>query len=141
MNQNISQDEENLSFTLSSVRNKQLRNYLRVCVCIYIIFTNMKKIRLSNFIFSFSDSIGKGQQSAMLDRLLGKGSYASYDMRCMVTGQFSAGKSTLVKLLAGDVIPEGRHPTDGISLIEGRCGLDIDTREWILVDPGKKTQK
>lgn len=101
----------------------------------------MKKIKLSNFIFSFSDSIGKGQQSAMLDRLLGKGSYASYDMRCMVTGQFSAGKSTLVKLLAGDVIPEGRHPTDGISLIEGRCGLDIDTREWILVDPGKKTQK
>ncbi|XP_076081059.1 uncharacterized protein LOC143051966 [Mytilus galloprovincialis] len=81
------------------------------------------------------DSIGKGQQSAMLNRLLGKGSYESFDMRCMVTGQFSVGKSTLVKLLAGDVLPEGRHPTDGISLVEGRCGLDIQSKEWILVDP------
>ncbi|CAC5404612.1 unnamed protein product [Mytilus coruscus] len=81
------------------------------------------------------DSIKKGQQSAMLNRLLGKGSYESFDMRCMVTGQFSVGKSTLVKLLAGDVIPEGRHPTDGISLVEGRCGLDIETKSWILIDP------
>ncbi|XP_052097573.1 uncharacterized protein LOC127732561 [Mytilus californianus] len=81
------------------------------------------------------DSIEKGQQSAMLNRLLGKGSYESFDMRCMVTGQFSVGKSTLVKLLAGDVIPEGRHPTDGISLVEGRCGLDIETKSWILIDP------
>ncbi|XP_052065512.1 uncharacterized protein LOC127705231 isoform X3 [Mytilus californianus] len=81
------------------------------------------------------DSIGKGQQSAMLNRLLGKGSYESFDMRCMVTGQFSVGKSTLVKLLAGDVIPDGRHPTDGISLVEGRCGLDIETKSWILIDP------
>ncbi|XP_071138156.1 uncharacterized protein [Mytilus edulis] len=80
------------------------------------------------------DSIGKGQQSAMLNRLLGKGSYESFDMRCMVTGQFSVGKSTLVKLLAGEIIPDGRHPTDGISLVEGRCGLDILTKEWILVD-------
>ncbi|XP_063436868.1 uncharacterized protein LOC134718303 [Mytilus trossulus] len=80
------------------------------------------------------DSIGKGQQSAMLNRLLGKGSYESFDMRCMVTGQFSVGKTTLVKLLAGDVLPEGRHPTDGISLVEGRCGLDIQSKEWILVD-------
>ncbi|XP_063417141.1 uncharacterized protein LOC134699481 [Mytilus trossulus] len=79
--------------------------------------------------------IGKGQQSAMLNRLFGKGSYESFDMRCMVTGQFSVGKSTLVKLLAGDVIPDGRHPTDGISLIEGRCGLDLETKDWILVDP------
>ncbi|VDI20262.1 Hypothetical predicted protein, partial [Mytilus galloprovincialis] len=53
----------------------------------------------------------------------------------MVTGQFSVGKSTLVKLLAGETIPDGRHPTDGISLVEGRCGLDIQTKEWILVDP------
>ncbi|XP_063436937.1 uncharacterized protein LOC134718369 [Mytilus trossulus] len=81
------------------------------------------------------DSIGKGQKSAMLNRLLGKGSYESFDMRCMVTGQFSVGKTTLVKLLAGDVLPEGRHPTDGISLVEGRCGLDIQSKEWILVDP------
>ncbi|CAG2207287.1 unnamed protein product [Mytilus edulis] len=81
------------------------------------------------------DPIGKGQQSAMLNRLLGKGSYESFDMRCMVTGQFSVGKSTLVKLLAGDIIPDGRHPTDGISLVEGRCGLDIETKEWILIDP------
>ncbi|VDI66253.1 Hypothetical predicted protein [Mytilus galloprovincialis] len=84
------------------------------------------------------DSIGKGQQSAMLNRLLGKGSYESFDMRCMVTGQFSVGKSSLVKLLAGDIIPDGRHPTDGISLIEGRCGLEIETKEWILIDPGEK---
>ncbi|CAG2186401.1 unnamed protein product [Mytilus edulis] len=71
----------------------------------------------------------------MLNRLLGKGSYESFDMRCMVTGQFSVGKTTLVKLLAGEIIPEGRHPTDGISLVEGRCGLDIQSKEWILVDP------
>ncbi|XP_063436882.1 uncharacterized protein LOC134718317 [Mytilus trossulus] len=51
----------------------------------------------------------------------------------MVTGQFSVGKTTLVKLLAGEIIPDGRHPTDGISLVEGRCGLDILTKEWILV--------
>ncbi|XP_076116488.1 uncharacterized protein LOC143083957 [Mytilus galloprovincialis] len=79
--------------------------------------------------------IGKGQQSAMLNRLLGKGSYESFDMRCMVTGQFSVGKSTLVKLLAGDIILDGRQPTDGISLVEGRCGLDIETKEWVLIDP------
>ncbi|XP_071122859.1 uncharacterized protein [Mytilus edulis] len=71
----------------------------------------------------------------MLNRLLGKGSYESFDMRCMVTGQFSVGKSTLVKLLAGDIILDGRQPTDGISLVEGRCGLDIETKEWILIDP------
>ncbi|XP_076080537.1 uncharacterized protein LOC143051531 [Mytilus galloprovincialis] len=81
------------------------------------------------------DSIGKGQQSAMLNRLYGKGSYESFDMRCMVTGQFSVGKTTLVKLLAGEIIPDGRHPTDGISLVEGRCGLNIQSKEWILVDP------
>ncbi|XP_071123587.1 uncharacterized protein [Mytilus edulis] len=80
------------------------------------------------------DPIGKGQQSAMLNRLLGKGSYESFDMRCMVTGQFSVGKSTLVKLLAGDIVLDGRQPTDGISLVEGRCGLDIETKEWILID-------
>ena len=72
-----------------------------------------------------------------LNRLTGKGTYESYDMRCMVTGQFAVGKSSLVKLLVGDVIPEGRHPTDGISLHEGRCGLDVQTREWILINPGK----
>ncbi|XP_076116494.1 uncharacterized protein LOC143083962 [Mytilus galloprovincialis] len=71
----------------------------------------------------------------MLNRLTGKGTYESYDMRCMVTGQFAVGKSTLVKLLVGDIIPEGRHPTDGISLLEGRCGLDVQTREWILINP------
>ncbi|XP_063417169.1 uncharacterized protein LOC134699495 [Mytilus trossulus] len=81
------------------------------------------------------DPIGKGQQSAMLNRLLGNGSYESFDMRCMVTGQFSVGKSTLVKLLAGDIVLDGRQPTDGISLVEGRCGLDIETKEWILIDP------
>lgn len=73
----------------------------------------------------------------MLNRLLGSGTYVSYDMRCMVTGQFAVGKSSLVKLLAGDVVPEGRHPTDGISLLEGRCGLDVETRSWIYIDPGK----
>ncbi|XP_071122882.1 uncharacterized protein [Mytilus edulis] len=79
------------------------------------------------------NNLKKKQQ---LNRLTGKGTYESYDMRCMVTGQFAVGKSTLVKLLVGDVIPEGRHPTDGISLLEGRCGLDVQTREWILINPG-----
>ncbi|CAC5420389.1 unnamed protein product [Mytilus coruscus] len=74
-------------------------------------------------------------KKTMLNRLTGKGTYKSFDMRCMVTGQFAAGKSSLVKLLVGDVIPEGRHPTDGISLHEGRCGLDVQTREWILINP------
>ncbi|XP_076070272.1 uncharacterized protein LOC143041969 [Mytilus galloprovincialis] len=76
------------------------------------------------------------KKSAMLERLKGKGTYKSFDMRCMVTGQFGVGKSTLVKLLIGDVIPKGRHATDGISLIEGRCGLDVNTRKWILYSPG-----
>ncbi|VDI32181.1 Hypothetical predicted protein, partial [Mytilus galloprovincialis] len=74
-------------------------------------------------------------RSAMLNKLLGSGSYESFDMRCMVTGQFSVGKSSLVKLLVGDNVPEGRHATDGITLIEGRCGLDIETRNWIMIDP------
>ncbi|XP_063407836.1 uncharacterized protein LOC134691314 [Mytilus trossulus] len=72
----------------------------------------------------------------MLNKLLGSGSYQSFDMRCMVTGQFATGKSSLVKLLVGDNVPEGRHATDGISLVEGRCGLDIETRNWIMIDPG-----
>ncbi|CAC5401297.1 unnamed protein product [Mytilus coruscus] len=71
----------------------------------------------------------------MLNRLTGKGTYESFEMRCMVTGQFAVGKSTLVKLLVGDIIPEGRHPTDGISLLEGRCGIDVETKQWILIDP------
>ncbi|XP_052065519.1 uncharacterized protein LOC127705234 [Mytilus californianus] len=75
------------------------------------------------------------EEYTMLNRLTGKETYESYDMRCMVTGQFAVGKSSLVKLLVGDVIPEGRHPTDGISLLEGRCGLDVKTRKWILINP------
>ncbi|CAG2196902.1 unnamed protein product [Mytilus edulis] len=67
--------------------------------------------------------------------MFGRGSYESFDMRCMVTGQFAVGKSSLVKLLVGDSVPEGRHATDGISLVEGRCGLDIETRSWIMIDP------
>ncbi|VDI45158.1 Hypothetical predicted protein [Mytilus galloprovincialis] len=81
------------------------------------------------------DPIHTQTKSTMLNRLLGSGTYVSYDMRCMVTGQFAVGKSSLVKLLAGDVVPEGRHPTDGISLLEGRCGLDVETRSWIYIDP------
>lgn len=87
--------------------------------------------------FFFLDFIKKKEQSVMLNRLLGQGTYDSFDMRCMVTGQFGVGKSTLVKLLIGDAIPDERLATDGISLLEGRCGLDIDTREWVLIDPGK----
>ncbi|CAG2206469.1 unnamed protein product [Mytilus edulis] len=83
------------------------------------------------------DYLKKKEQSVMLNRLLGQGTYDSFDMRCMVTGQFGVGKSTLVKLLIGDAIPDERLATDGISLLEGRCGLDIDTREWVLIDPGK----
>ncbi|XP_063406205.1 GA-binding protein subunit beta-2-like [Mytilus trossulus] len=75
-------------------------------------------------------------KDSMLNKLLGSGSYQSFDMRCMVTGQFAVGKSSLVKLLVGDNVPEGRHATDGISLVEGRCGLDIETRNWIMIDPG-----
>ncbi|XP_063406501.1 uncharacterized protein LOC134690458 [Mytilus trossulus] len=75
-------------------------------------------------------------KDSMLNKLLGSGSYQSFDMRCMVTGQFATGKSSLVKLLVGDNVPEGRHATDGISLVEGRCGLDIETRNWIMIDPG-----
>ena len=75
----------------------------------------------------------------MLNKLLGSGIYQSFDMRCMVTGQFATGKSSLVKLLVGDNVPEGRQATDGISLVEGRCGLDIETRNWIMIDPGKNT--
>ncbi|XP_063407822.1 uncharacterized protein LOC134691298 [Mytilus trossulus] len=75
-------------------------------------------------------------KDSMLNKLLGSGSYQSFDMRCMVTGQFAVGKSSLVKLLVGDNVPEGRHATDGISLVEGRCGLDIETRKWIMIDPG-----
>ncbi|XP_063419351.1 uncharacterized protein LOC134702299 [Mytilus trossulus] len=67
--------------------------------------------------------------------MFGRGSYESFDMRCMVTGQFATGKSSLVKLLVGDNVPEGRYATDGISLVEGRCGLDIETRSWIMIDP------
>ncbi|CAG2228299.1 unnamed protein product [Mytilus edulis] len=67
--------------------------------------------------------------------MFGRGSYESFDMRCMVTRQFAVGKSSLVKLLVGDNVPEGRHATDGISLVEGRCGLDIETRSWIMIDP------
>ncbi|VDH96236.1 Hypothetical predicted protein [Mytilus galloprovincialis] len=75
-------------------------------------------------------------KDSMLNKLLGSGSYQSFDMRCMVTGQFATGKSSLVKLLVGDNVPEGRQATDGISLVEGRCGLDIETRNWIMIDPG-----
>ncbi|XP_076116493.1 uncharacterized protein LOC143083961 [Mytilus galloprovincialis] len=75
------------------------------------------------------------KKKRQLDRLTGQGTYESFDMRCMVTGQVAVGKSSLVKLLIGDVIPEGRHSTDGISLLEGRCGLDIQTREWVLINP------
>ncbi|VDI53809.1 Hypothetical predicted protein [Mytilus galloprovincialis] len=87
------------------------------------------------------DPIHTQTKSTMLNRLLGSGTYVSYDMRCMVTGQFAVGKSSLVKLLAGDVVPEGRHPTDGISLLEGRCGLDVETRSWIYIDPEEDERK
>ncbi|XP_071122478.1 uncharacterized protein [Mytilus edulis] len=87
----------------------------------------------------YKNMMKRKKQSTMLNRLnrlTGEGTYESYDMRCMVTGQFAVGKSTLVKLLVGEIIPEGRHPTDGISLLEGRCGLDVKTREWVLINPG-----
>lgn len=100
------------------------------------VLCNEKK-QQKNECFDFILDYVHKKKSAMLDRLKGKGTYKSFDMRCMVTGQFGVGKSTLVKLLIGDVIPKGRHATDGISLIEGRCGLDVNTRKWILYSPGK----
>ncbi|VDI41761.1 Hypothetical predicted protein [Mytilus galloprovincialis] len=42
-------------------------------------------------------------------------------------------KSTMLNRLLGS--GTGRHPTDGISLLEGRCGLDVETRSWIYIDP------
>ncbi|XP_063417191.1 uncharacterized protein LOC134699524 [Mytilus trossulus] len=86
----------------------------------------------------YNNMMKRKKRSTMLNRLnrlTGEGTYESYDMRCMVTGQFAVGKSTLVKLLVGDIIPKGRHPTDGISLLEGRCGIDVQTREWVLINP------
>lgn len=79
-----------------------------------MVYANMSYTSSTQYQYlTFTDSV----KSAMLKRLLGSGSYESFDLRCMVTGQFSVGKSSLVKLLVGDVIPEGSHPTDGISLI------------------------
>jgi GTPase SAR1 family protein len=51
----------------------------------------------------------------------------------MVTGQFGVGKTSLVMILVGDKAPDEAQSTDGISLLEGRCGLDIDNRDWILI--------
>ncbi|XP_071144046.1 uncharacterized protein [Mytilus edulis] len=108
-------------------RNKEVMEYLQTVMS--------KKSSGVTAGLGKEDPIHTQTKSAMLNRLLGSGTYASFDMRCMVTGQFGVGKSSLVKLLAGDIIPEGRYPTDGISLIEGRCGLDVDTRSWIYIDP------
>ena len=74
----------------------------------------------------------------MLNRLLGLGSYESFEMRMIVTGQFGVGKTSLVRILVGDEAPHEAQSTDGISLLEGRCGLDIDNRDWILISKGKK---
>jgi GTPase SAR1 family protein len=54
----------------------------------------------------------------------------------MVTGQFGVGKTSLVMILVGDEAPHEAQSTDGISLLEGRCGLDIDNRDWILIAKG-----
>jgi GTPase SAR1 family protein len=74
----------------------------------------------------------------MLTRLLGHGSHESFEMRVMVTGQFGVGKTSLVMVLVGYEAPHEAQLTDGISLLEGRCGLDIDNRDWILIAKGKK---
>jgi ABC-type molybdenum transport system ATPase subunit/photorepair protein PhrA len=54
----------------------------------------------------------------------------------IVTGQFGVGKTSLVRILVGDEAPHEAQSTDGISLLEGRCGLDIDNRDWILIAKG-----
>jgi GTPase SAR1 family protein len=54
----------------------------------------------------------------------------------MVAGQFGVGKTSLVMILVGDEAPHKAQSTDGISLLEGRCGLDIDNRGWILIAKG-----
>jgi hypothetical protein len=40
--------------------------------------------------------------------------------------------------IVGDEAPHEAQSTDGISLLEGRCGLDIDNRDWILIAKGQK---
>ena len=75
--------------------------------------------------------------SSMFNRLLGNGSYESFEMRVMVTGQFGVGKTSLVMILVGDEAPHEAQSTDGISLLEGRCGLDIENRDWIVIAKGK----
>lgn len=78
----------------------------------------------------------KDYLASEFDSLLIRGWFNSYDMRIMVVGQFDVGKTTLVKVLIGDEIPEGRRTTDGITLFEGRCGLDIEERKWICMPRG-----
>ena len=74
----------------------------------------------------------------MLNRLLGHGSHESFEMGVVVTGQSGVGKTSLVMILVGDEAPHEAQSTDGISPLEGRCGLDIDNRDWILIAKGKK---
>lgn len=98
--------------------------------------TGLISVQTCLYKYCFTDSIQKEQQSSMLQRLLGHGSYESFEMRCFVSGQSGTGKSSLIALLVGDTIPERRHLNDGFSLQESRCGLDLETRNWIHINPG-----
>lgn len=75
--------------------------------------------------------------STMFSKFHGSGSYQSFDMRCIVTGQNASGKSSLVKLLVGDNFPERQHQIHGRAFVEGRCGLELETKSWTEIDPGK----
>jgi GTPase SAR1 family protein len=73
----------------------------------------------------------------MFNRQLDHGAYESFEMRVIVTGQFGVGKTSLVMILVGDEAPHEAQSTDGISLLEDRCGLDIENKDWILIAKGK----
>ncbi|VDI10110.1 Hypothetical predicted protein [Mytilus galloprovincialis] len=96
------------------------------------------------------------KKSAMLDRLKGKGTYKSFDMRCMVTGQFGVGKSTLVKLLIGtyeasDVVynkvlmtsvdTDKNKPTDQLDKSQASDTSPSGSKDETLVNPNVLLQQ
>lgn len=73
------------------------------------------------------------------DDLVANGWFESYEMRIMVMGQSDVGKTTLIKALIGNLVPEETQSTNGITLFEGRCGLDIKDRKWICISAETST--
>ena len=65
-----------------------------------------------------------------------KGTYKCYWNRVYLVGNFNIGKTTLAKVLVGDVVPEVRESTDGIWLYIGLAGMTIKDRKWIFLPKG-----